>query len=56
MARDLAGWKKIKQVNNATVYRRPNDFSNFDSIKAEMYLDLPPTTVSEYLWENLETI
>lgn len=55
MYRDLNGWSKILEKEGVTCSRRPNTTSDYDSFKADIYLDKSPATIAQYLFKNNES-
>ena len=56
MYRDLNAWKKIVESEGVTCSRRPNSHSDFDTFKADVYLDKSPAAIARYLFDNNESL
>jgi hypothetical protein len=53
---DMTGWNKIETGNEEVVcFRRPND-TDFDTFKADLFIDKAPQAVARYCWENWPAI
>ena len=55
MYRDLNAWKKIHETEGITCSRRPNSNSDYDTFKADVYLDKSPSALARYMFDNNES-
>ena len=48
----MLGWTKIYDNNDVRCYRRPNDISDVDTLKADGIIDRPPEAVAQFCFDN----
>ena len=48
----MLGWTKIAESDDVVCFRQSRPESNFDALKAEIFIPKPPSFVSEFILDN----